>query len=71
MAAVDTKGTTSYLGGFKQKIAFEMPGDKYSEIFNGKVDVIGNNPGHEFVNVTVKPDGVTGTFRMNLPYEIW
>ena len=70
MTAVDTKGITSYLGGFKQKIAFEMPQDKYSEIFNGKVDVIGNNPGHGFANVTVKPDGVTGTFRMNLPYEV-
>ncbi len=36
MTAVDTKGISSYLGGFKQKIAFEMPKDKYSEIFNGK-----------------------------------
>lgn len=70
ITAVDTKGVTSYLGAFKQKIAFDMPGDKYSEIFTGKVGLIGNNPGHGFANVTVKPDGVTGTFRMNLPYEV-
>jgi hypothetical protein len=47
-----------------------MPGDKYTEIFTGKVGLIGNNPGHGFANVTVKPEGVTGTFRMNLPYEV-
>lgn len=70
VTAVETKGLGSYLGNFKQKIAFEMPQDKYSEIFNGKVDQIGNNPGHGFANVTVKPTGVTGTFRMNLPYEV-
>jgi DNA segregation ATPase FtsK/SpoIIIE and related proteins len=70
VTAVDTKGLTSYLGNFKQKIAFDMPGDKYSEIFTGKVGMIGNNPGHGFANVTVKPKGVTGTFRMNLPYEV-
>lgn len=70
VTAVDTKGVTSYLGSFKQKIAFEMPGDKYPEIFTGKVGLIGNNPGHGFANVTVKPEGVTGTFRMNLPYEV-
>lgn len=70
VTASDTKGLGSYLGNFKQKIAFEMPFDKYSEIFNGKVSLIGNNPGHGFANVTVKPEGVTGTFRMNLPYEV-
>lgn len=70
ITAVDTKGTGGYLGSFKQKIAFEMPQDKYPEIFAGKVDVIGNNPGHGFANVTVKPEGITGTFRMNLPYEV-
>ena len=70
VTAVDTKGITSYLGGFKQKIAFEMPQDKYPEIFTGKVGLIGNNPGHGFANVTVKPEGVTGTFRMSLPYEV-
>lgn len=70
MTAVETKGLGSYLAAFKQKIAFEMPPDKYSEIFTGKVGLIGNNPGHGFANVTVKPNGVTGTFRMNLPYEV-
>lgn len=70
VTAVDTKGVTSYLGGFKQKIAFDMPVDKYLDIFTGKTGLIGNNPGHGFANVTVKPDGVTGTFRMNLPYEV-
>lgn len=70
ITAVDTKGVGSYLGSFKQKVAFEMPQDKYTEIFTGKVGIIGNNPGHGFANVTVKPEGITGTFRMNLPYEI-
>lgn len=70
VTAIETKGLGSYIGSFKQKIAFEMPPDKYSEIFTGKVGQIGNNPGHGFANVTVKPDGVTGTFRMNLPYEV-
>lgn len=70
ITAVETKGLNAYLGSFKQKIAFEMPQDKYAEIFTGKVGLIGNNPGHGFANVTVKPDNVTGTFRMNLPYEV-
>lgn len=70
VTAVETKGSGSYLSCFKQKIAFEMPQDKYTEIFTGKVGTIGNNPGRGFANVTVKPDGVTGTFRMNLPYEV-
>lgn len=70
VTAVETKGLGSYLGSFKQKIAFEMPADKYSDIFTGKVGQIGNNPGHGFANVTVKPNGITGTFRMNLPYEV-
>lgn len=70
VTAIDTKGVASYLGSFKQKVAFEMPQDKYTEIFTGKVGLIGNNPGHGFANVTVKPEGVTGTFRMNLPYEV-
>ena len=70
VTAAETKGLGSYLGRFKQKIAFEMPPDKYTEIFTGKVGSIGNNPGHGFANVTVRPEGVTGTFRMNLPYEV-
>lgn len=70
VTAVETKGLSSFLGTFKQKIAFEMPMDKYGEIFSGKVNQLDNNPGHGFANVTVRPDGVTGSFRMNLPYEV-
>lgn len=68
--AADTKGIFPYLANFKQKVVFEMPPDKYADIFNEKVKQIGNNPGHGFANVTVKPKGVTGTFRMNVPYEV-
>jgi len=64
ITALDTKGVTSYLGNFKQKI------EKYADIFTGKVGLIKNTPGRGFANVTVKPEGVTGTFRMNLPYEV-
>ncbi|MBR1391332.1 MAG: cell division protein FtsK [Lachnospiraceae bacterium] len=70
VTATDTKGVGTYLGGFKQKIAYEMPQEKYQEIFTDKTGMIGNNPGHGFANVTVKPEGVTGTFRMNAPYEV-
>ena len=70
ITAGETKGILQYTGNFRQKIAFEMPVDKYPEIFIGKVGVIGNNPGHGFANVTIKPEGVTGTFRMNLPYDV-
>lgn len=70
ITALDTKGVTSYLGNFKQKIAFELPVEKYADIFTGKVGLIKNTPGRGFANVTVKPEGVTGTFRMNLPYEV-
>lgn len=70
MTATDIKGITKYLGNFKQKIAYEMPQDKYVDIFGSKVGAIGNNPGHGFANVTVRPEGVTGTFRMNVPYEL-
>lgn len=69
VTAAETKGVNPFLGSFKQKIAFEMPQDKYAEIFSGKAGMIGNNPGHGFANVTVQPEGITGTFRMNLPYE--
>lgn len=70
VTAAETKGLGSWMGSFRQKIAFEMPQEKYAEVFSGKVGVIGNYPGHGFANVTVKPQGVTGTFRMNLPYEV-
>lgn len=70
VTAGETKGLNNYLGSFRQKIALEMPADKYMDIFNGKVDAIGNYPGHGFANVTVKQEGIAGTFRMNLPYEV-
>lgn len=68
--ASDTKGLLSYLNSFGQKIAFEMPADKYIEIFNSKVTEVGAIPGRGFANVTVKPEDIEGTFRMNAPYEI-
>ena len=68
--ASDTKGLSSYLNNFGQKIAFEMPSDKYIEIFNSKVSEIGAIPGRGFANVTIKPDNIEGTFRMNAPYEV-
>lgn len=70
VTASETKGLASYLGSFRQKIAFEMPLDKYTEIFTGKVGQVGNHPGHGFANVSIRPEGITGTFRMNLPYEV-
>lgn len=68
--ASDTKGLSSYLNNFGQKIAFEMPIDKYIEIFNSKVSEIGAIPGRGFANVTIKPDNIEGTFRRNAPYEV-
>ena len=68
--ASDTKGITSQLANFKQKIALELPEDKYTEVFNGKVGLIGNYPGHGFANVTVEFDDCSGSFRKNLPYEV-
>ncbi len=68
--ASDTKGLSSYLNNFGQKIALEMPADKYIEIFNSKVSEIGAIPGRGFANVTIKPDSIEGTFRMNVPYEV-
>lgn len=70
VTASDTKGTNAYSGSFRQKISYEMPADKYSDIFVSKPGIIGNNAGHGFANVTIKPDGVKGTFKMNLPYEV-
>lgn len=68
--AADTKGLASYLNSFGQKIALEMPSDKYIDIFNIKVSEIGAIAGRGFANVTIKPDGIEGTFRMNMPYEL-
>ena len=70
MTASDSKGLSSYMSSFKQKIAFDLPQEKYQEIFNEKVGGIGNNPGHGFANVTVKIPNVPGSFRYNYPYEV-
>ncbi|MBQ6160938.1 MAG: cell division protein FtsK [Oscillospiraceae bacterium] len=69
VTASDNKGLNSYMSAFKQKIVFDMPHDKYLEIFNEKVGVIGNGPGHGYANVTVKIPNTPGSFRQNLPYE--
>ncbi len=69
-SATDTKGILSYLLSFKQKIALNLPVDKYTDIFNVKVEAAGNIPGRGYANVTVQPEGVTGTFQMNSPYEV-
>ena len=67
---LNTDVLETYLNNFGQKIAFEMPSDKYIEIFNSKVSEIGAIPGRGFANVTIKPDNIEGTFRMNAPYEV-
>lgn len=68
--ATETKGVGQYLLSFKQKIALNLPIDKYTELFNVKVEAAGNIPGRGYANVTVQPEGVTGTFQMNSPYEV-
>lgn len=68
--ATDTKGISGYLLSFKQKIALNLPVDKYVDIFNTKVEAARNIPGRGYANVTVQPEGVTGTFQMNNPYEV-
>ncbi len=68
--ASDTKGVSSYLNSFGQKIALEMPVDKYIDIFSTKVSEIGAIAGRGFANVTIKPDDIEVTFRMNAPYEL-
>ena len=69
VTASDNKGLGAYMSAFKQKIVFDLPQDKYMEIFNEKVGAIGNNPGHGYANVTVKIPNAPGSFRQNLPYE--
>jgi len=70
LTASDNKGLGSYMGTFKQRIAFDLPQEKYLEIFNEKVGAMGNIPGHGYANVTVKIPNVPGSFRQNLPYEV-
>ncbi len=68
--ATDTKGISRYLLSFEQKIALNLSADKCSELFNMKVDSIGNIAGRGYTNVTERIPGVTGTFNMNAPYEV-
>ncbi len=68
--ATETRGISSYLLSFKQKIALNFPPENYTDIFGVKVEAAGDVPGRGYANVTVKPEGVTGTFQMNKPYEI-
>ena len=70
MTASSTKGLGTLMSSFKQKIALEMPPESYTEIFNQKVVPVGNNPGHGFANVTIIPDDITGTFPLQVPYEL-
>lgn len=67
--ASDTKGISRYLLSFEQKIALNLPSDKYTEIFGEKAEAIGNIVGRGYANVTERPDGIVGTFSMNSPYE--
>lgn len=70
MTASSTKGTTSMMSSFKQKIALELPPDSYYDIFNQKVIPVGNNPGHGFANVTVNTADNAATYPMQMGYEL-
>ena len=72
LSASSYKGLSAYINNFKQKIALEMPADSYSEIFGYKVIPVGNNPGHGYANITVKPhiDDLTASFPLQIPYEL-
>lgn len=70
MTASSTKGTTSLMNSFKQKIALELPVDSYVEVFNHKVIPVGNNPGHGFANVTVNTANNAATYPMQMAYEL-
>jgi len=70
MTASSTKGTTSMMSSFKQKIALELPLESYYDIFNQKVIPVGNNPGHGFANVTVNTADNAATYLMQMGYEL-
>lgn len=70
MTASSTKGLSSYMGSFKQKIALSLPIEEYSNIFTHKVIAVGNNPGRGFANVTLRADDTKGTFPVQKPYEL-
>lgn len=69
-SASDTKGVSRYLLSFEQKVALNLPADKYLEIFDGKADAVGNISGRGYANITEKLEDVTGTYNMNAPYEV-
>lgn len=68
--ASDTKGISRYLLSFEQQIALGLSPEKCGEIFGEKVEAVGNIPGRGYTNVTERPNGITGTFNMNRPYEV-
>lgn len=72
LSASSYKGLSTYINNFKQKIALEMPADSYSDIFGYKVIPVGNNPGHGYANITVKPhiNDLTASFPLQIPYEL-
>ena len=65
-----TKGLSSYMNSFKQKIALDIPADSYMDIFNHKVIPVGNNQGHGYANVTVIPPDIKSTFPIQMAYEM-
>lgn len=71
VSASETKGVTSYMNYFPQKIAVNLTDEKYSEIFGRKVSSIGNIAGRGFANITLKDEKeMKGVFDINSPYEI-
>lgn len=79
VTASENKGMTSYINNLAQKIALNLPDDRYAEIFGGKVSSIGNIPGRGFANITMRLREkdrrgryyeITGTYNINSPYEI-
>ena len=70
VTAGSTKGLTSYMNSFKQKIALDLPADSYTDIFNHKIIPVGDNQGHGYANVTVIPPDIKSTFPIQTAYEM-
>lgn len=70
VTASSTKGTSSLLSSFKQKIALDLPEDSYPDIFNQKLTPAGSNPGHGFANVTVNTADHAATYPTQMAYEL-
>lgn len=62
--ANDLSGTHRLMANFGQKVAFEMSGDNYFEIFGTKVNMPMKLPGRGIVNI----DSVTYEFQCFLPF---